>query len=163
MSTKRTHPYIPARNQRLPAEFYETVGQVCFITLRAYRGQSPFFDPPFNDAVVEALRTGRDRWGCLIHVYCLMPDHLQMLVSPRETGHSVLTFVNLFKGNTTNLSWDFGWQGKLWQPRSYDHVVRREKALTEIAEYIRSDPIRSGLVDRVEQYLWYGFWDPFPE
>jgi len=162
MSTKWTHPYKPPSNQRLPAEFYETVGQVCFVTVRAYRGQSPFVDPALNGMVVETLDLERERWECFVHVYCLMPDHLQMLISPRADGHSVLTFLDRFKGKTTNQSWAFGWRGKLWQPRSYDHVVRCEESLTEIAEYILSDPVRSGLVERAEQYPWRGIWDPFP-
>jgi REP element-mobilizing transposase RayT len=160
--SKQRHPYVPARNQRLPSEFYETVGQVCLATVRAYRGQSPFTAAALNDAIIETLRTERERLHCWVHVYCLMPDHLQMMVSPNEDGYSVLTFIDQFKGKTTNLSWKFGWQGKLWQPRSYDHVVRCEEALPKIAEYILSDPVRSGLVERREDYPWCGVWDPFP-
>lgn len=91
-----------------------------------------------------------------------MPDHLQLLVSPRINGFSVLTFADQYKGKTTNLSWKSGWRGKLWQPRSYDNVVRCEKALPDYVRYILSDPFRSGLVEREEDYLWKGIWDEFP-
>jgi REP element-mobilizing transposase RayT len=168
--SKQLYPYVPARNQRLPSEFYETVGKVCFATVRAYGKYAPFastLQRPqgarlLNDAVIETLRTERERLRCWVHVYCLMPDHLQMMVSPNEDGYSVLTFIDQFKGKTTNLSWQFQWQGKLWQPRSYDYVVQCEEALPKIAEYILSDPVRSGLVERREDYPWCGVWDPFP-
>ncbi|MBI3948485.1 MAG: transposase [Armatimonadetes bacterium] len=159
---KRDHPYVPARNRRLAAHFYGLAGQVSFITIRAYRHQSPFTVPALNRAIIDALAAERRRLGCAVHIYCLMPDHLQMLVSPREDGHSVLTFVDQFKGKTTNLSWSYGWRGKLWQPRSYDHIVRAEQDLADIAQYILSDPARTGLVEDAEEYPWRGAWDPFP-
>ena len=156
------HPYVPARNQRLAAGLYETAGHVCFVTIRAYRHQSPFTSPPRCQAMINTLRDQRILSRCLIHAFCLMPDHLQMLTSPREDGCSVLTFVDRFKGKSTNESWRFGWQGKLWQPRNYDHVVRTEESLEAIAEYILSDPVRSGLVAEADEYPWRGMWDPFP-
>jgi REP element-mobilizing transposase RayT len=158
----RRQPYRHPRNQRLPEEYYNAIGRVCFITIRAYRGQSPFVTPVLNDAIIETLRAERERLQCWVHIYCLMPDHLQMIVSPRADGHSVLTFVDQFKGKTTNLSWKYGWRGKLWQPRSYDDVVRCEKALPDYASYILSDPARNNLVDCEEQYTWREVWDAFP-
>jgi len=56
-----------------------------------------------------------------------------------------LTFTHQFKGKATNLSCDFGWQGKLWQPRYYDHIVRSDENLLAIAEYTLANPVRKGL------------------
>lgn len=158
----RNHPHVPARNQRLAAQFYETAGQVCFLTIRAFRGQSPFIDPALADAVVEMLYAERERSRCYVHIYCLMPDHLQFMLSPWEDGCSVLIFADRFKGRSTNMSWEFGHVGKLWQPRNYDRVVRCEEAIEPVALYILSDPVRHGLAETPEAYRWSGAWDPFP-
>ena len=91
-----------------------------------------------------------------------MPDHLHFLPSPRADGISVLTFTNQYKGKATNRSWAVGWQGKLWQPRYYDHIVRQEESLRMIAEYILDNPVRQGLVARAEDWPWSGHMNPLP-
>ena len=83
-----------------------------------------------------------------------MPDHIRFLISPQVDGISVLTFTYQFKGKTTNLSWDMGWQGRLWQPRFYDHIVRSDENLLAIAEYILANPVRKGLAATPEDWPW---------
>ncbi len=120
-------PYHPPRNQRLAPELYTHSNRVYFITIRAYMNQSPFIRDDLNKLVLETLREEQERQNCAVFTFCLMLDHLHFLVSPRKDGISVLTFTDQYKGKTTNRSWTIGWQGKLWQPRYYDHIVRTEK------------------------------------
>jgi putative transposase len=55
-----------------------------------------------------------------------------------------------------------GRQGKLWQPRYFDHIVRAEEDLRAIAEYILNNPVRKGLVERAENWPWSGHMNPLP-
>ncbi len=48
---------------------------------------------------------------------------------------------------TTNESWKLGWGGRLWQPRFYDHIVRKSEGIAEVARYIFENPDRKGLAD----------------
>jgi len=158
----RRHSYTPPRNQRLDARLYAQAGSPCHFTICSYRKQKPFVNADLNDAIVQLLHTERERLGCYVHVYCLMPDHLHLLCSPKKDGNSMLTFIDQFKGKSTRESWSYGWRGKLWQPRSYDHLVRKEEDLLEIAKYILHNPVRKGLVEKPEDYKWCGLIDPLP-
>ena len=131
-------------------------------TIRAYQKQSPFVRDDLNTLALDILREEQERQNCSVYTYCLMPDHLHFLLSPREDGISVLTFTNQHKGKATNRSWTVGWQGKLWQPRSYDHIVRHEESLRMIAEYILDNPARRGLVESAEDWPWSGHMNPLP-
>jgi putative transposase len=92
----------------------------------------------------------------------LLPDHLHFLASPCEEGVSILQFVDRLKGRATNESWRCGWQGKLWQPRYYNHVVRKDEDLLAIALYVMQNPVRKGLVGSAEDWAWSGGRDePF--
>ena len=75
---------------------------------------------------------------------------------------STLKFTDRYKGKTTNQSWTFGWRGKLWQPRYYDHIVRAEEDLRAIAEYILNNPVRKGLAERAADWPWGGSMEPLP-
>ena len=155
-------PYHPPQNQRLDPVLYAATNQVYFITIRAYRSQSPFVRPDLNRLVLDILVEEQRRQNCAVFTYCLMPDHLHFLTSPRQDGISVLTFTDQFKGKATNRSWKAGWTGKLWQARYYDHVVRTDESLVAIARYILDNPVRKGLVDCAEGWPWSGHMNPLP-
>jgi putative transposase len=155
-------PYRPPRNRRLEPELYTHADRVYFMTIRAYRNQSPFVRDDLNKLVLDILREEQERQNCAVFTYCLMPDHLHFLVSPRQDGISVLKFTNQYKGKATNRSWTVGWQGKLWQTRYYDHIVRTEENLRAIAEYILTNPVRKNLVEHTEDWPWSGHMSPLP-
>jgi putative transposase len=155
-------PYHPPRNQRLAAEHYTHAARVYFMTIRAYRKRSPFVRDDLNELIIATLCEEQERQMCAVFTYCLMPDHLHFLISPRYDGTCVLTFTNQFKGKATNRSWTVGWQGKLWQPRFYDHIVRSEEALRLIAEYILANPVRKNLTRSKDDWPWSGHMNPLP-
>jgi putative transposase len=155
-------PYHPPRNQRLDPELYALAGYIYFMTIRAYRNQSPFSRPNLNQLVLDILREEQERQNCTVYTYCLMPDHLHFLVSPRQDGISVLKFTDQYKGKATNSSWTAGWHGKLWQPRYYDHIVRAEEDLRAIAEYILDNPVRKELIAYADDWPWSGHMNPLP-
>lgn len=157
-----TKPYRPANNQRVDPELYESTDTVCFITIRAFAGQSPFVRADLNRLVLTTLNERQEIDNCTVFTYCLMPDHLHFLVSPRKEGVSVLTFGERFKGQATNGSWTTGWHGKLWQPRFYDHIVRQDEDLLAIAQYIVENPVRKELVSEAEEWSWGGEMNPLP-
>ena len=157
--TKRCHA---PRNRRLASQLYTHANRVYFITVRAYRNQIPFKGPALNKRMIDILRNEPERLRCQVHIYCLMPDHLHFLVSLWEDGVSVLTFSDQYKGKTTNESWQFDWEGKLWQPRYYDHIVRDDEDLVLIAQYILDNPMRKGLVGQGEEWPWSGQMNPLP-
>jgi REP element-mobilizing transposase RayT len=112
--------------------------------------------------MLDILREEQERQGCAVFTYCLMPDHLHFLVSPRKDGISVHKFTDQYKAKATNHSWTIGWRGKLWQPRYYDHIIRKEENLYRIAEYIMSNPVRKKLVACSEDWPWSGHLSPLP-
>jgi putative transposase len=154
-------PYCPSKNQRLSNDLYTRANHFYFITIRAYN-KSSFLLHDLNKLILDVLREEQERQSCAVFTYCLMPDHLHFLVSPRMDGISVLKFTNQYKGKVTNRSWTVGWRGKLWQPRYYDHIVRAEEDLYRIAEYILNNPVRKGLAVCHEDWPWSGHMNPLP-
>ena len=157
-----TKPYTPSRNQRLHPSVYSEVGQFVFVTIRAFQHQSPFVRTSLNQMIIDTLRDDSQERRCMVYAYCLMPDHLHYLITPQVNGTSILEVIHRYKGKTTNNSWELGWQGKLWQPRYYDHVVRNEENLISIAEYILNNPVRKGMVQNAQDFKWCGFMNNLP-
>jgi REP element-mobilizing transposase RayT len=156
------HPYKPPQNARLDPEVYKRAGNVFFITIRARKNTRPFGQYALGKLIIDTLPSESAKCECRVFTYCLMPDHLHFLAGPQREGASLLQFIDRFKGKTTNCSWRLGWNGRLWQPRSYDHAVRAAEDLRGIAEYILQNPVRKGLVNHPYDWPWSGQLNPLP-
>jgi len=115
------------------------------IVIHAIAGASPFANHELARTTCNELRSLAESRQFYLATYCLLPDHLHVLLSPADSGLSVGEFIGQFKGRTTNQSWKLGWRGKLWQPRFYDHIVRASEGVPQTARYILENPFRAGL------------------
>ena len=78
--------------------------------------------------------------------FVVMPNHVHLLVTPladwtlSELLHSWKRFT------ARNINSIINQKGPLWQPESYDHIVRNEEQLKRIQRYIRDNPknLRAG-------------------
>jgi putative transposase len=98
--------------------------------------------------------------GMSIYAYCLMPDHLHLLLRLGPESGVLGNIIGKLKLFTTRASWQYGYTGKLWQDRFYDHVLRKSEDGARIAAYIWENPVRKGLVSEASGYLYSGFLDP---
>jgi len=150
----------PPNNRRLSPEVYATAGQSCFFTIRASPGRTPFIDPDLAYIVVDCLLAQRHKSLCQLDVYCVMPDHVHLVVTPLGVGASSLSYVDRVKGWSSRRLRLAGWRGELWQRRSYDHLLRREERLEQVAAYILANPVRKGICSEPGEYPWSGIPEP---
>jgi putative transposase len=54
-----------------------------------------------------------------------------------------------------------GTKGSLWLDESYDRIIRDYDEYLEKWQYIRHNPVRAGLCEVPEAYLW--LWEPGEE
>ena len=124
----------------------------CSVTVCALERREIFVRPDVNGAVVDCLRHEAKRLGFRLIAYCLMPDHLHLLVIPPGTGKVVSAFVGAFKSRSTRLLWDKGLRGRVWQASFYDHVLRKDEDIEAVANYIVANPVRKGIAPTPEAY-----------
>ena len=69
--------------------------------------------------------------------------------TPREIiSHSIQSFT------ATMCNRIRGESGSYWQTETFDHWVRDEAEMFRIIDYIEGNPVKAGLVDRPESWLW---------
>ncbi len=44
----------------------------------------------------------------------------------------------------------------IWQPDTFDHILRSAESYGEKWHYVRENPVRKGLVARAEEWPWQG-------
>ena len=150
---------IPNRTSHRLKGFNYSTARPYFITICTAQKREYFIDEEINRKIVECLKEEKARAGFSVFAYCLMPDHMHLLVSPKENGSSVSRFIGRFKGKTTYLAWPFDVKGKLWQGRFYDHIVRGKADFMRVTKYILDNPVRRGIVDTWDDYEYCGLLD----
>ncbi len=81
-----------------------------------------------------------------------MPDHIHLLLSPSNIC-SITRFIGSFKSLCARKGWiNFGLEKSFWQKRYYDHFLRKDEDIKEVALYILNNPVRKGLTTEWVEY-----------
>ena len=115
------------------------------VIMCAWRGR-PFADRAVATMVCSALEESIARTGYELYAYCLMPDHLHVLLSPATSGTTLAVFLRRFKSYTTNRYWALGGSRRLWQRSAKDRLMRTGEKPGTLIRYIVGNPVRAGLV-----------------
>jgi len=132
-----------SRGKRLPAEAYAAAAPV-HVTLSTKNRKAWFACADLAVLVFEPVHDHPETLAA-----CLMPDHLHWLLSNAATMSRT---VGAMKSWTTRRFWERGIDVPVWQRSYYDRVVRSHEDLVEIARYLVANPVRAGLVERVDAY-----------
>jgi REP element-mobilizing transposase RayT len=110
-------------------------------------------DPRIADLVATAVLEGRERSYYDLSAWCVMPNHVHMLVLPRTALPRTMHWL---KGSTARLANQIlGRTGEsFWQDESYDHWARDARERGAIATYIERNPVAAGLAEAVDKYRW---------
>jgi REP element-mobilizing transposase RayT len=98
------------------------------------------------EIVARALRRGDgDRYD--LFAWCVMPNHVHVVLSP-YIGSPLESICKSWKGSTARLiNKAEGASGRLWQPESFDHMIRSEERFWGTVAYVTDNPPKAGLVD----------------
>ncbi len=119
----------------------------------ATQGHDWLRQPAIAGIVQAAIKYGDGR-EYLLHAYCIMPNHVHLLVTVLSQTTSfthVLKSLKGFSARQANKLLDRTGQ-PFWQAESYDHVVRGADEFNRIVLYILNNPVKAGLVSEWTDY-----------
>jgi len=126
-----------------------------FVTLCAKDRVKYFRGKAFCDWVLRVLKEESAKHFFFVKAFCLMPDHLHLLLQGNSLNADLLKFINRFKQRTSYGFWARE-KKTLWQVSFYDHILRDKDAPADVAWYIWLNPVRAGLVKKAEEYPYSG-------
>jgi putative transposase len=123
--------------------------------------------------LAEEINAARTELNFRLWAYVFMPDHVHLLVWPRQEVYEVAAILKAIKEPVGRKAIAYlrreapEWitrvtvkRGKreechFWQPGGgYDRNVTEVKTLLAMIEYIHNNPVRKGLVERPELWKW---------
>ena len=105
---------------------------------------------------LEYLDMARERFGVVIHSYCLMSNHYHLLVETPEANLSrAIQWLNVSYATWYNRK--KGRRGHLFQGRFKAIIIDKDVYLKELSRYIHRNPVRANMIDLPEQYPWSSY------
>lgn len=123
------------------------------VTQRGNRRQKTFFSDDDYRAYLIFVEASAQSFDFDIWSYCLMPNHVHLLVVPKTIDSLRDGIGNCHLSYTRRVNRIQGWTGHLWQGRFFSNPVDPTNAAI-IARYIELNPVRAGLCRHPCEYPW---------
>lgn len=123
------------------------------VTQRGNRRERTFFEDDDYALYLDLLAESKIKARSEIWAYCLMPNHVHLIVVPSDEDGLRRTVSDLHRRYTGYINARARMTGHLWQGR-YGSVVMDEEHLFNAVHYVTLNPVRAGLVKRAEDWPW---------
>ncbi|MBI4847638.1 MAG: transposase [Nitrospirae bacterium] len=119
---------------------------------RGNNREKVFFDKKDKEKYLSLLKKYSDKWKSSILAYCLMTNHIHLLVRPQEE----LSLWKMMQGITVcftqYVNRKYKRTGRLWESRYHSCIVDNEKYLWAVSRYIEQNPLRAKMVTKAEDF-----------
>ena len=132
-----------------PGAFYHIVN-------RGNAQEKIFLSNRDREKFLEYLSDTVDRFGVIIHCYCLMDNHYHLILETPEANISrALQWLNVSYAVYFNKKRSR--MGHLFQGRFKALIVNADEYLQILSRYIHLNPMRAKVVKQPENYLWSSY------
>jgi putative transposase len=148
-------------------------GHLHFVNFSCYHRRPLLGTVRARNLFAKILGEVRDRYGFLLVGYVVMPDHVHLLMSEPKKGTPSL-IVQVLKqrvsramrrkkrrGTERQLRLGFSEDSlaprRFWQRRFFDFNVWSHKKRKEKLDYMHTNPVKNGLVERPQDWPWSSF------
>jgi len=143
------------RPHRLAGVTYDQPGPAFHCRLATWDRIPAFARPDAAQLAVDALRFYHGK-SVEVLAYCVMPDHVHLLVRIAEGGPSLSRWIGDFKRWVSRAVRKQLELELTWQPGFFERVIRDTEDLVEAARYVVGNPVRAGLAGNPQDYFWSG-------
>lgn len=113
-----------------------------------------FLDDGDRQRYLQCLRQALVRFGCHLHAYVLMNNHVHLLLTPGEAG-AVSRLMHVFARNYAGLfNGRHGRTGTLWEGRYKACLVDSGRYFLACSRYIELNPVRAWMVAQPGDHPW---------
>lgn len=123
------------------------------VTQRGNRREQVFFSDADHQTYLALLREYTIKHQVAVLAYCLMSNHVHMVLVPAARDSLPLSLGPLHLRYAQRLNRMHSWKGRVWQGRYFASVLDERHCWAAI-RYVERNPVRAGMVQRAENYRW---------
>ena len=134
------------------------IDNACYhITTRGNQQQEVFRSNEDHEKHIHMLKKAKRKYGILLYAYCLMPNHIHLLIET-FSSRNISNFMHwLNRGYTAHFNTKYHKVGHLWQGRFQSRPIIKGQYLVNVATYIENNPVRAAMVNDPADYKWSSY------
>lgn len=135
------------------------VENACYhIVVKGNQGETVFREEVDFRYYLKLIHKYKIKYGCMIYGYCLMRNHVHLLLEAPNGLKSMSSFMHgLNQSYAMMFNSKYKKGGHLWQNRYKNFVVLKDSYLINLILYIEFNPVRANIVSRPEDYPWSSY------
>ncbi|MEE9303344.1 MAG: transposase [Thiotrichaceae bacterium] len=106
---------------------------------------------------LETLAEQAEKFGCAVHAYCLMTNHVHLLLTPDEQDSTALMMKHLGQRYVQYINRTYRRTGTLWEGRFRSCLAQSDTYVLRCYQYIELNPVRAGMVSNPADYRWSSY------
>lgn len=99
------------------------------------------------------MAQAKERFGCEFHAYCLMTNHLHLVVEDHK-GNLSQTIRHLKGIHAQRFNRRHGRVGHLFEGRYWSSLLGDDAYLVNAVDYVHGNPVKAGMVTSSADYPW---------
>ena len=128
------------------------------IVQRGHSRRDVFFGDFDRTDYLNTLAECREALGLKIYGYCLMSNHVHLLVDPGAKASNISVLMKWLAGrHARRVNLRNSWSGSLWESRFKCSPIDTDRYLLTCGRYVDLNPVRAGLVQAPEDYAWSSY------
>lgn len=124
------------------------------IVQRGHNRQVIFAERTDYERYLVTLQELKGEYGVKVFAFCLMTNHVHLLIAPRDPTGIAKLMKGLAGRQTRYRNRLEGRSGTLWEGRYRSSLVQREDYLLACCRYIELNPVRAAMVAEPQDYVW---------
>ncbi|WP_414660359.1 REP-associated tyrosine transposase [Horticoccus sp. 23ND18S-11] len=130
---------------------------LCFFTAATARRQPILASETVMHVLREVWTKSATADGWFVGRFVIMPDHVHFFAMPALEARSRSAWCKTWKSVTSRrISAVTTVPPPIWQPDTFDHILRNAESYAEKWEYVRANPVRAGFVSVPELWPYQG-------
>jgi len=128
------------------------------IVQRGHNRQVVFVERADYERYLADLRDLKEIFCVRVYAYCLMTNHVHLLLEPGDTPGGLSQLMKILAARTTRYRNHLeGRSGTLWESRFKSSVVQSDAYLLACSRYIELNPVHARLVSHAADYPWSSY------
>ena len=132
-------------------------GQPLHLVQRGNNRSRCFLDSEDYERYYQALCVSSRRYGCAVHAYVLMTNHVHLLMTPDNADGPASMMQMVGRCYVRSFNARHKRSGTLWEGRYRSALIDSDHYLLACSRYIELNPVRAGIVSTAGQYAWSSY------
>ncbi len=129
------------------------------VMFRGLNKQKIFLESYDRSKLLEILAELKDKFGFEIYAYCLMSNHVHLIVKEKNLKDISDIMRRLIGKYAQWFNIKYDRSGVLMENRYKSRVVEVDEYFVHVIRYVHQNPVKAGIVENIADYPWSSYGD----